>query len=268
MKTSLITNNISFGKNQYLKNGDDIQRHARKSFPAFSPTYADTFYHKKTKESPILEKKVIEVNTARDCVNLMTISGLNTTRVGTEIPQILTLNNLELRKKGNCEEFSIATLATLLANGYTDSERKYLCLRTEFINKETGQTEYYEVDSLDHALVVSSLGKNSKDEKDLYVIDSWLGFADTIQGAKTRYKNISDQRGKLSKICSKRRSDFRLKKLLRDDVLVDTDKYEQKCTLFFKDADSDVKKVNQDLQKYVNLMYRNLKLPQNCASEN
>ena len=262
MKTSLITNSLSFGKNPYIKKGDDIQRHARKNFPAFSPTYAAAFYHKQAKDSPILEKKVIEVNTARDCVNLMTINGLNETSLGTESPRILTLNTLEARKKGNCEEFSIATLATLLANGYTDSERKYLCMRTEFVNKETGITEYYEVDSLDHALVVSSLGKHSKEEKDLYVIDSWLGFADTIKGAKTRYKNLSEQRGKLSKICSKRRSDFRLKKLLRDDVLVDTDKYIQKCTLFFKDADSDVKKVNQDLQKYVNLMYQNLKLPQ------
>lgn len=261
MKTTLVTSKISFGKNPYIKKGEEIQRHARKCFPAFSPTYADAFYHSKTKDSPLLEKKIIEVNTARTCVNLMAINGLSETSIGTDSPIVLSLNTLEARKKGNCEEFSIATLATLLANGYTDSERKYLCMRTEFINKETGQTEYYEVDSLDHALVVSSLGKNTKDEKDLYVIDSWLGFADTVQGAKSRYKNLSEQRGKLSKICSKRRSDFRLKKLLRDDVLVDTDKYEQKCTLFFKDADPDTKKVNKDLQKYAQIMYQNLKLP-------
>lgn len=268
MMTSLITNSLSFGKNPNIKKGDQIQRHARKIFPAFSPTYADVFYHSKAKDCPFLEKKIIEVNTARECVNLMAINGLCETSVGTEIPQILALNTLETRKKGNCEEFSIATLATLLANGYTDSERKYLCMRTEFVNKETGLTEYCEVDSLDHALVVSSLGKNSKDEKDLYVLDSWLGFADTVKGAKTRYKNLTEQRGKLSKICSKRRSDFRLKKLLREDVLVDTDKYIQKCTLFFKDADFDTEKVNQDLQKYVNLMYLNLKLPQENTTQN
>ena len=91
------------------------------------------------------------------------------------------------------EEASTLTMASLIANGYTNTHKCSLKLDTVIFDKATGEEKFRLRDNLDHAFVISTMDKDSSKKKDFIVVDSWYGFADSLSGAKVRYFQLSDK---------------------------------------------------------------------------
>ena len=185
-------NNINFtARKPEIRKADDLQRKSRREFPMLSSSYVNDFYLSTGKYRRITKKKNQLFNHLCDCVT-------NNTRAYTDkkvtrdnyIPCVTRLKALKKYKTGNCMEAAYATAATLFANGYKNTDIASLMYKAEFYNKRTKALVHTSSVSLDHSFVITDM--NKKDGKQDIVIDSWLGFADSIEGAIARYKKIKD----------------------------------------------------------------------------
>lgn len=248
-----------------IRDADDIQRQARKTFPFISSSYVDEFYltadknkfeKKNQRAREISDKLYAKLRVGRNIVKYPFLYGLRVSDFEKEIPYAMVLSTLPLIKTGNCHECAVASLAALTANGYYDSHKIDLMLETQLINKKTGEVENTTLDSLDHSFVVSSMGKNSDKEEDQVVLDSWLGFADSVSGAKARFKQIySDDY--LDEIYKKNRSLYRLEKAKQGEAIF-FDDYECKQKMVFKRSDPFTEKQMQDLGLYSRIIHEQL----------
>ncbi len=191
------TNTYFRARNSRIRQADDIQRRARREFPALSSTYIDKFYtiaqtsnhdiykrHKADTYSQIIDEKIADMREATDKVE---------TAADLYIPYSKVLNHVKKIRAGNCAECSASVVAALAANGIYDSEISNLGLLIEFKNKKTGKSEFESIVPIDHSFVVTALNNRKPKEKDKIVIDSWFGFTDSISGAKGRYKPIYNE---------------------------------------------------------------------------
>ena len=105
---------------------------------------------------------------------------------------VQTILDIQHYGLANCEEASTLTMASLIANGFPNTFKCSLKLDTMVVDKKTGEIKHTEKDSLDHAFVISTMDKDPKKQDTFYVVDSWFGFADSISGAKARYKQLID----------------------------------------------------------------------------
>lgn len=262
MKISSLNNYYSFGRNKYIQKGDDIQRKTKNELYAFSPLYASIYYKSANNKEDIVNfnrsnsiilKKLREVQMYRD--NVHNIIENNPERNYFN----LVLNTLSCSKVGNCEELSVAALSALLLNGFVDAERRILCVKSEFVNKETGEVEYVVKDSLDHVFVVSALGKEVKSDDEKFVIDPWLGFCDTVSGAKLRFKDLSEKREMYSDLLNEHLFSYRYFKADTGDI-PGKDEYEQKVSLYFNPYDTDLKKSVGEITEFTSNCFPNLKI--------
>ncbi len=190
-------------KKSEIRKADDIQRKTRTAFPFFSPHYAEDYYKScssaySAKSSAKclshwdnvdrLERQIIKLNCVREKRNDDLCGRNNLTN-----KVYHTINDIQHYRVGNCEEASTLTMASLIANGFTNTLKCRLKLDTLITDKETGEEKYSISDSLDHAFVISTMDKDPHNQKTFYVVDSWFGFADTIEGAKTRYAKLTDE---------------------------------------------------------------------------
>ncbi len=183
-------------RKEIIRRADDLVRHSRKNFPVLSNSYMDMFYNirnyaflsDKSKKADRLYNKVSErVGKVREHSDVYSEN-----RSDGEYKALLGC--IKDLKAGNCEECSDTLTATLAANGYYHSYKYDLALDVSIINKETGEVESSSRNQLDHTFVVTTLDKYPASEKNRVVADSWLGFADSISGAKEKYKKIYSDR--------------------------------------------------------------------------
>ncbi len=272
MKITPIKNNFipAFSaKNKDIRKADDIQRRTRLTFPLLSPSYIDTFYsvtRLDSKDNPvnlkarkIFKKLDLKLTAIRDFSKHPEKYGYGRGNFQ-ESPLSLRLNGMEFLKAGNCEECAIAALAALTANGYYDSQRVVLALETAFQDKETGNIVYGAIDSLDHTFVVTTMGKEHPKEKDKIVVDPWLGFADSVSGAKARFKQIYND-DDYDKIKSYRRSMFNLE-LAKHGKMTDLDDYKMLSRLVFYPVNEYTEDDMKNIGFYSRIMYTNLVLPE------
>ena len=271
---NLTVSNIIFhpkfkSRKKEIRKADDIQRRMLQTFPMLSPSYMDEFYFstKIDKDGVPVNKHARHIFKKADCklTAVRTISknpekyGIKRSKVEQNIPYTQLLDGIRLMKVGNCEEKAIAALAALCANGEYNAERVCLGLKTEYINKNTGETEYQAIDSLDHSFVVAVLEDSEK--KDKIVMDPWLGFTDSISGAKARFKQIYDDNA-LHDILSYHRSMFRLQKAEKTGIVIKPEDYERRTNFVFytpvKLTDENLK----DLGLYSRIMFDKLILPE------
>lgn len=266
MKVS-FNNNPAFSfkaRNRNIRQADDIMRKARNTFPLISPTYIDEFYSVVNNKKNDNREKAEEIssNLYSKLVVIRRMAknpdGYNVpfSDIEKETPYAVLLNGIDLLKIGNCEECAVASLAALAANGIYDAKRVNLYLETKYINKQTGETEYRALNNLDHSFVVTSMGKKSDKEKDLVVVDTWLGFADSVSGAKARFKQIYDD-GTMRDLFCFNRSMFRLEKMKKGQT-VNFDDYELKREFVFQPADFYSSKQLEDLGLYSRIMFESL----------
>ena len=235
-----ITFNPSFkAKNQNIRKADDIQRNAKLSFPFMSPSYCDAFYKTNKKWEPNIKAKydkvlmkadkklsAIRLHAKEDAFKGETFDERNM-----NAPIFNTLRGIRLLKTANCHECAALTMAALAANGFYNVERANISANFEFINKETGKSEYKATEPIDHTIVIAKIGEDD------VVVDTWLGFADSISGAKAKFKQQlwdSDIRAK----AREHRSLFRVKKNEETGKIINPDKdYTLKTTINFNKAE-------------------------------
>ena len=216
MKISRINNNLTFNaRRKDVKKADTIKRRTTSVFPMVSDTYFQTFYKISKKSKPgdkvseierRLDKKIATSRMAETFPNLY---GKDFPRETRDVLYGISLDGIKQNKAGNCTECSKATMAVLCANGYYNSERMNLVYRSEFVNRMTGETDYVIDAPLDHSLVVTDMNEGEKD----IVIDSWMSFADTKEGAISRYKDIYDKKDQDAAV------DYSIKKLCKQHSL-------------------------------------------------
>lgn len=200
-------------KKPEIRKADDLQRKTRTAFPFFSPSYADGYYSscasfyqapntKKAVEHwdnmDRLDKESRKMSLIREERRQALEGRYNFSAKFTE-----TVKDVQKYRLANCEEAATMVLATLLANGYTNSFKCSLKLITSIYEKGAKESKFSLRDSLDHACVIT---KSPKDKKYI-ILDSWYGFADSMSGAKGRYKQLYDEK-KLQKSKQKAISQF------------------------------------------------------------
>ncbi len=278
ISNDFINYQTSFGtRNKYIREADDIRRKAGTTFPRISSTYVDDFYisanpQRKTPRNERVREisKKIEhrIETVRDIIKDQQYY-LPPSDERKNTPYGLNLYGVELSKAGNCKEAAITALAALCANGYYESERAELFLKTQFINKKTGKIEYEASDPLDHSFVLTTMNRKplaKAREKDLIVLDPWIGFTDSLSGAKGRFKQVySDD--SYDEITSFRRSMFRLEKVKKENILINFDDYDIKQKFIIKTPDLYTPYQLRTLGNYAQNKYHSLvKTPQSTQA--
>ena len=270
IKSQDYSKSINFhSRNKNIRKADDIQRRARSEFPILSPSYIDEFYSstKLINGNPVnikarkIFKKIDKKLTAlRKITKEPDKYGVEQTPIQMKTPFGLLLNCINLLKVGNCGECATTVLAALAANGFYNSQKVYLGLEIQYIDKKTGEIKYREIEPLDHAFVVTTLDKENPKKKDEIVIDSWLGFADSISGAKARYKQMYKQE-ELDNLLSYHRSMFRLNMAIETGKTIDFNDYKLRTNFIFYPANNSSIEDMRDLGIYSAIMYDNLILP-------
>lgn len=270
MEISLINTigKVNFSaRNKYIRKADDILRTSKSVFPMISPTYMDEFYYS-TKENNDSEKtetaiglkelQHFRLRLARVKAQDKKIHILRET--GKIIPYTAELEGIKTSKKGNCQEKAIAVLSTLAANNFVDSQRVLLYLQTQYVNKKTGEIEYQAEDNLDHSLVITTMNRGKIEdakEKDIIVIDPWLDFADSLSGARARFKQVFDKKS-YQDITSFHRSMFRLEQMANMSKSINFEDYILRQKFIFKRADDITKKDMNDLGQESRKLYNNV----------
>ena len=186
-----ITNDISFkARKAEIRKADDIQRSAKREFPMLSSTYVDTFYKTTGKFGRITQKRIGLYNHLRKKVLNLRDNSREVFSADKYIPFVKKLGKVKEEKVGNCMESAMATVTALIANGYTNTNRCSLVLNADFINKKSGEIEYSGTTSLDHSFALTDMNTGRKN----IVVDSWLGFTDSKEGAIARYKQMKTDR--------------------------------------------------------------------------
>ena len=264
MKISLQTNYTKptfTSKNKNIRKADDIQRIARENFPIFSPSYLQEFYCLNGK-GPNTPKQVRTIQIAQRIVYKINAGRIvddesSKSLYFSEPLYIRPLDRIKRTKLGNCYEASVATLAALTANDINDAKRVSLEQKTEYVNKKTNKVVFSKNYDLDHTVVVSAMGKENPKEKDLIVLDSWMGFADSISGAKDRYSRFIDE--------NKNKSDFNDSfSLFRIDHFQETGEFLDKNDCYirhrivFNDEEKHSENELKELGRYARMMYPHL----------
>ena len=270
-----ITFSPSFkSKNQNIRKADDIQRTARNNFPFSSPSYCDAFYKTSKSWTPEIKdeyEKVVtradkKISAIRDLSSEAAFEGITFDERNLNAPIFQTLRGIKFLKVANCHECAALSIAALTANGIYNVNRVNLEAEFKYINKKTGEIEYKATEPIDHTTVIAKMGK---DKKDKVVVDTWLGFADSISGAKGKFKQLlwnSDIREK----ARLHRSLFRVEKIQKDGVLIDPDKdYELQTKISFKEAEETSQDDMRLIGYYTRCCYPELiKKPQKTDANN
>lgn len=250
-----------------IRKADDIQRKSKKNFPMFSPAYLNEFYilngkgmntPKQVRTRQIGQRIVYKINAEREYEDKdAEYSFIKSFRK--ETPFVRTLKRIKNSKIGNCDEASAATMAALAANGYYDSKRMGLRLEAQLINKATKEIVHTSPSySLDHAFVVSSMNIENPQEKDFVVLDSWMGFADSISGARARYQRLFNNDPKIINNVKENFSLFRVDHFCETGEMINWNDYETRYRLVFEEIDNYSKDDIKSLGVHARMMYPHL----------
>ncbi len=250
-------------KKEHIRKADDIQRKATSNFPMFSPSYLQEFYclngsgqntPKQVRTIQIAQRIVYKINAGR-------IVDEETSKRSyfSEPLYIRPLDRIKKTKIGNCHEASIATLAALAANDINDAKRVSLEQRTEYVNKKTKKVVFSKNYDLDHTFVISAMGKENPKESDLVVLDSWMGFADSISGAKDKYARFIDEK-KNKEDFNNNFSLFRVDHFEKTGELLNKNDLEIRYRVVFKDEEKYSEQEMKELGRYSRMMYPHLSL--------
>lgn len=194
IQTQNFTYPINFSaRKKEVRDADKILRIAKQNYPMISSTYADEMYEclpENKKAQKILSNIKCRIKDMRSYVNSTSdiIKALDSnTRYRTMEPLCIVLDEIKKNKVGNCYESAQLGLSALYSNGYMNSKMASLEYRTQIIYKESDEVMYESFSQLDHVFVLTDMNKGGKKN---IVIDPWLSFADSVSGAKERFKKI------------------------------------------------------------------------------
>lgn len=188
---------ISFAsRKKEIREADAVERKTKLTFPAISATYIDGFYYSAKPNSKnrfrteyISDKIQTKIEETREIAKNPDFYIPDTSEIEKSTLYAINLNRLKQLKMGNCKENAMAAVAVLAANGYYNSKRVELNYRMDLTDRITGKkyTKFY---PLDHSFAVTDMIKENSlnnGERNI-VIDPWLGFAESKEGAIGRFK--------------------------------------------------------------------------------
>ncbi len=196
----IMFDNTPFGaRNKRIRKADDIQRNAKLVFPIVSTTYHDVFYiscsnknsknyKRASKISNDINKKLEKKRKNNDIKKCFAIIKKSFFKKA-QHPLMVELDSLKKTKLGNCGENAFLAYATLLANGYFNSDLVELFYSVKLEDPATKGGVKVNRD-LDHSFVITDM--NSKDEKQEIIVDPWLGFAGSKTDAAERFSILWD----------------------------------------------------------------------------
>lgn len=159
-----ISQNRSFtARNPEIRFADNLARKVNKEYPRISSSLIGS-YEKSYKFSGLLHRLRININTMR----YLQENDFNEAPTVIERVKAIT-DSIRFSAMGNCAEASELTLVASKLSGIKD-------VHLASLYSSTG-------DSLDHQVLYVKNGKKP------YIIDTWLGFADYVPNAITKYKN-------------------------------------------------------------------------------
>lgn len=244
-------------RNKNIRKADDIQRKTRETFPMLSQTYVDGFYNsvKYSSENYARARQISDnmykkIRIMREIEEYPEYYKLKIPEAERKTLYAIALNGARQLKTGNCKENAKAAVATLCANGYYNSERVELMYRVRFVDKETGSEEYSNIYPLDHSFAVTDMNRGG--EKNI-VIDPWLGFADSKEGAVARFKQIYDERDYREAISTFRGLFCCQKEITREEF---DEKYDIKTSFEFRPTEPYTTRYQlKKLGEYARIMY-------------
>ena len=160
----LPQNNINFqSRNKTIRFADDVARHVNKCYPRISSSLTDDFVNINA-----FRKFKKRINAETEYLLRADISeGFN--EAENFIGKILAfVKPVKKYRRGNCGESAQLSAIVAKVNGLKD------CYISSLVTKKGKD--------LDHSVLYV------KDKKP-YIIDAWLGFADFVPNALSRYKN-------------------------------------------------------------------------------
>jgi hypothetical protein len=101
------------------------------------------------------------------------------------------------------------------------------------------------------------MGKENPKESDFVVLDSWMGFADSISGAKDRYARFIDENRNKSDF-SDSFSLYRIDHFQETGEFLDKTNCEIRHRLVFKDEEKYSEQEMKELGRYSRMMYPHL----------
>ena len=262
MKISSQCSYKSFNaKNISIRYADKIIRNAKRQFPILSSTYIDTFYSDSTPQKKSLKDSVKQrvsdsIEYIRD-IYFSDYPAMFDCTISTDSMADFhapLLQCLRKYKVGNCSESASLAVAALTGNGIDDAKKCYLYLMTYFISKKDRTVLYKYSTDLDHSIALTSMGKNSDKQRDLIVVDPWLGFVDSLSNAIARYKQFLCTPEKIEQIQKIQEENFR-KEMKRKNIVINDGDYEIKSNIYFYDSDITTVKQKQALAQYINSKY-------------
>lgn len=176
-----------------VKEADKIMRTSKKVFPFVSSSYilANYLCAKPNSRYRKIALKVANrifssINSTRIKEKSAVLFEKNEKEKETLTPFISSINSSVYFKTGNCQEQVRAAIGVLAANGYYNSKYTKLMLEVSVIKRSSYKEVFKKDISLGHVMVLTDM--NEKDCN--IVIDPWLGFADSKEGAIARYKAL------------------------------------------------------------------------------
>ncbi len=257
MKIDGNYSNIYFGaKNKKTREADDIARLAKRTFPILSSTHI-RMYNSGNNTSAykgiLINKLAGQISKSREVSSYTQI----------QYPYSNKLTAINNFKVGNCYEMAISVIAGLVSNGLYNSKQGSLSVNSEVINKRTGKVEYEITDRIDHSAAITTIdGTNSFDEKNILIIDPWIGFCGNIAKAREEYKKVFDEECKKNE--AKARAAFALKQSIKYDKIINVDDYDVRSKFFFNYYENYTEEEMKIMEKGLIQDYKGLvKKPQN-----
>ena len=183
-------------KSKEVKEADYIKRKAKLACPLMSDTYVKDFYgvYSNVKGKNYFRANGIQTDL---CYEIHENRDEIDDEVYEEDCETLTkalniwIRELKKTRIGDCYENALSGFAALLANGYYNSSLVTLLYGVEIVDKKSGEVLFERERDLDHCFVITDMKKGlNPDNEKKFVVDPWLSFADSKEGAKGKFKAL------------------------------------------------------------------------------
>lgn len=195
MKINFLPQINFTSKRETTRKADDILRKAKSNFPIMSPTYIDGFYLSRKDDSMHFNRASKISNNIEDKIDAnreAASKDLSNIRFVSESPflshTIGVVKRVKKSKVGNCGENCRIGIAAFAANDVFAHPVSFK-INSRFFDKKTSDTIVYTSCIQDHSFFACDMDEDGKMET---IVDPWLGFADSLEGAQERLKSALD----------------------------------------------------------------------------
>ena len=172
-------------KKKNIRLADDIVRKTKHEFPAHSPSYIDSYWLSLKNPKHSNKERNVKILTNNLGTRLFAYRINCGFKKDTLQRPLGLLETTKEFKIANCIEFAQLTEATMLANGYRDTNLAEVKIKLTLFDKKSKKKIYECFELFDHIVVLSKL--DDKNSKNPIILDAWIGKAMSFSKAKEEY---------------------------------------------------------------------------------